>query len=156
MDLAQLTDLVHLFEEAEKKAEEAKPPTTTSVPIPNPPLAPTSSAPHIESDFGLGFKCPEYDFKYRQSVSAAEVYGAFGGLTPSLADSQYLILTIALPGERPADVDLDITEKTLTLYAKHHRLHMELPHPVNDKKIKAKFTGTKLEITLERTDIIPV
>lgn len=155
MDYAQLTDLVNLFEEAQKKAEEATPPTTASAPAPKPSLPPPSSAPHIESNFGVGFKCPDYDIKYRQSVSAAEVYGAFGGLTPSLADSQYLILTISLPGERPADVDLDITETTLTLYAKHHRLHMELPHPVNDKKIKAKFIGNKLEVVLERIDRLP-
>lgn len=118
--------------------------------------APTSApaAPMIEDTFGKGFKAPEYSFAYKQRVEAAEVYGGFSGQTPSNADSQYLVVRFALPGEDGKDVDLDVTETTLTLYAKHHRLHLTLPHPIDPKSVKASFTNQTLRVTLQRIDVL--
>lgn len=114
----------------------------------------TTAAPMIEDTFGKGFKAPEYSFAYKQRVEAAEVYGGFTGQTPSNADSQYLTIRFALPGEAGKDVDLDVTETTLTLYAKYHRLHLTLPHPVDPKTVKASFTNQTLRVTLQRIDVL--
>ena len=67
------------------------------------------------------------------------MYGGFAGMTPSCADSQFLIVRIKLPGEVFANLDVTITKSTLTLFAKTHRLHLELPHDVLEKTAKAKF-----------------
>lgn len=118
--------------------------------------APVPAAPMVEDTFGKGFKAPAYSFTYKQRVEAAEVYGGFSGQTPSNADSQYLIIRFTLPGEAGADIDLDVTETALTLYAKYHRLHLALPHPVDPKTVKALFADQTLRVTLQRIDVFSV
>ncbi|GCA63679.1 PIH1 domain-containing protein 3 [Kipferlia bialata] len=74
--------------------------------------------------FGEGFKAPKYDILYQQDVSPQEVYGGFQQMSPSLADSQFLILRVQLPDEKVSDVDVDAKESQVTLFAKHHRLQV--------------------------------
>lgn len=167
MDGFQLNDLAAMLNESMELAEKNgyhnyQSSTLTKSNVGQPPskqttaanVIPASTAPMVEDTFGKGFKAPAYSFTYKQKVEVAEVYGGFSGQTPSNADSQYLIIRFNLPGEVGTDIDLDVTETTLTLYAKYHRLHLALPHPVDPRTVKASFADQELRVTLHRVDIL--
>ncbi|CAL6014097.1 Pre-RNA_processing PIH1/Nop17 family protein [Hexamita inflata] len=107
----------------------------------------------VEETLGINFKAPKYEIIYKQTVEASEVYGGFGQMTPSTMDSQWLVIRIQLPGEQMKNIDVELTEQTLTLFSKIHRLHLELPHVINEKSAKAKWNNGSLEITVRRKDV---
>lgn len=101
----------------------------------------------------MDFKTPQYEVIYKQQVEASEVYGGFQQMTPSSMDSQFLVIRIKLPNENVKNVDVELTEQTLTLFSKYHRLHLELPHPIIESTARAKWSRSQLEITVRRKDI---
>eukprot|EP00702_Spironucleus_salmonicida_P003142 EST44433.1 pre-RNA processing PIH1/Nop17 family protein [Spironucleus salmonicida] len=106
----------------------------------------------VEQTLGMNFKAPKYDIIYKQQVEPSEVYGGFQQLTPSSADSQFLVIKIEVPGEVFRNLDVEITKNTLTLFGKLHRLHLELPHEINEKSAKAKFQNHVLTVEVRRID----
>lgn len=69
-------------------------------------------------------------------------------MTPSSIDSQFLVIKIELPNENFSNVEVDLTKSSLVLFAKFHRLYLELPHQILEKTAKAKFSNSVLEITV--------
>ncbi|KAJ4455730.1 putative protein PIH1D3 [Paratrimastix pyriformis] len=65
-----------------------------------------------------GRAAPQYDFLYKQHVTAEDVYLGLGGKDPSSAQCEDLVVKIDLPGDRMADVNLDLTSDTLVLRSK--------------------------------------
>ena len=107
----------------------------------------------MEETLGQNFIVPKYDIVYKQTVEAAEVYGGFRQVTPGTGDSQYLVVRIQLPNETVQNVSLEVTEQSLTLFAKRHRLHLELPHAVDEKQTRASWRNGTLEVTVRRSDV---
>jgi len=110
------------------------------------------NASGVPEGFADGYEAPEYEISYKQTVSASEVYGGFQGVSPSAADSDTLVVTIQLPGERPGDVDLRVGPTSLTLYARRHRLYLELPDRVREKGVHARFSQGALRVEMRRED----
>ena len=60
---------------------------------------------------------PQFDFAFAQRVGAADVYLGLQGTTPSSIHCDVMTMKIVLPGERFADIDLDITNDRISLSA---------------------------------------
>ena len=62
-------------------------------------------------------KRPEFDFAYKQKVGSEDVFLGLSGTTPSSIHCDTLVFRVQLPGERLADIDLDLTESRVTVSA---------------------------------------
>ena len=60
---------------------------------------------------------PSFDFSFAQRVGTADVFLGLQGTTPSSIHCDTMVLKITLPGERFADIDLDITNDRVALSA---------------------------------------
>lgn len=157
---ALLDESARITEERERQKEEARalqgPPGAAAAgqagsgPGAQPAAPPPARG--VPEGFGDGYKAPDYELSYKQTVSASEVYGGFQGISPSAADADTLVATIRLPGERPADVDLRVSPTALTLYARQHRLYLELPERVREAGVKARFSQGVLRVEMRRED----
>jgi hypothetical protein len=62
-------------------------------------------------------KRPEFDFAYKQKVGSEDVFLGLSGTTPSSIHCDTLVFRVQLPGERLADIDVDLTETRVTVSA---------------------------------------
>ena len=62
-------------------------------------------------------KRPEFDFAYKQKVGSEDVFLGLSGTTPSSIHCDTLVFRVQLPGERLADIDVDLTESRVTVSA---------------------------------------
>ena len=62
-------------------------------------------------------KRPEFDFAYKQRVGSEDVFLGLSGATPSSIHCDTLVFRVQLPGERLADIDVDLTETRVTVSA---------------------------------------
>lgn len=156
-DLGDITALTNMITDAQKAAEEAykkKAGSQSNLSAEEKQQQKEKLLQHrVEETLGVNFKAPKYDIIYKQQVEASEVYGGFQQMTPSTIDSQYLVIKIQLPNETMKNIDVELTQNSLTLFGKYHRLYLELPNPVNEKSAKARWNKGVLEITARRTDI---
>lgn len=114
----------------------------------------------------------DFDWPYR-----LEVASAFGGRLPRvdiIDREKELVVRAELPGVKKADLDVTVTEHSVTLKAesKHeekeeeeyyrreisHGVYLrtlELPHTVDEKKASATFDDGVLELTLPKMEKTP-
>ncbi|KAJ3383130.1 Protein pih1d3 [Lobulomyces angularis] len=58
---------------------------------------------------------PEYDIAYRQTVSSEDMFLGMSGKLNSISHSDFLVVTIKLPGVKFKEVQLDCTEFKIDL-----------------------------------------
>ena len=100
---------------------------------------------------GDGMEEPEYEFLYKQAVTANDAYLGMGEKDPSSTQCEDLVLRVHLPGVRSAaEVDLDVRSTHARLTSDRYRLFLYLPHTVDEKRGRAAWdarTG-RLSVTL--------
>lgn len=92
---------------------------------------------------------PKYTVTYRSAVDLQD-YRSNRDSAPSPRPKE-IIVTIDLPlVKTTADVDLDVTEKTLTLKSQKpaYNLELRLSYPVEDDRGVAKFNKSKKQLTI--------
>lgn len=82
---------------------------------------------------------PEYEILYKQRVGTEDVFLGMGGLDPSSRCCQDLLIKIALPETKQAEISLDVKSNVLKLQAPKFALTLPLPHQVDDKTGNAKW-----------------
>ncbi|XP_062863886.1 protein kintoun [Trichomycterus rosablanca] len=115
---------------------------------PSLPTVPMQADPSTTKDSSLPTQ-PNYTIKYRSMVDLQD-YRSTRDSAPSPRPKE-IIITIDLPLlKSAADVDLDVTEKTLTLESRKpaYKLELELSYPVDDDRGDAKFNKAKKQLTI--------
>ncbi|KAJ8909494.1 hypothetical protein NQ315_017595 [Exocentrus adspersus] len=95
-------------------------------------------------------KTPVWDVKYKQQVSAEDVFLQMGFKSPTTASCEDMIITVHLPEEKYQNIDLKVVKDNLSLLSPRFVLDMPLPHPVDPKRGNARWDkdGEKLIVTL--------
>ncbi|KAI9103010.1 hypothetical protein DFS34DRAFT_348379 [Phlyctochytrium arcticum] len=98
-------------------------------------------------------KRPEYDIRYRQRLSANDLYlpTVMTGKSPSIHDADELVVCINLPEISDIKtVDLQCTQSVVDIRSPIYRLRVPLPENVNDDLGEAKWDAAskQLRITL--------
>ncbi|XP_012529273.2 dynein assembly factor 6, axonemal [Monomorium pharaonis] len=95
-------------------------------------------------------KMPEYEMKFKQAVTAEDVYLGIGFKTPCTASCEWLSLLVKLPGETREEVELSVESEAIDVRSPRYRLHLPTPHPVDPNASSAKWHGdtATLEVTL--------
>ncbi|KAK6628523.1 hypothetical protein RUM43_002338 [Polyplax serrata] len=93
---------------------------------------------------------PEYEIKYKQGVTAEDMFLQMGQKTPATASCEDLVVEIKLPRESRETVDLHVSKQVLELRSRLYRLSLPLPHPVDSNSTKAVWNSDKdiLTVTL--------
>ena len=93
---------------------------------------------------------PVFDFAFKQRVGTGDVFLGLSGTTPSSVHCDTLVMKIVLPGERFADIDLDVNETRISLSAARFKLSTFLPQRVLHRDARAAWDAAKstLSITL--------
>ncbi|KAJ9589010.1 hypothetical protein L9F63_017705 [Diploptera punctata] len=94
---------------------------------------------------------PEYEITYKQNVTAEDIFLQMSGKTQSTTSCEDMIVTVKLPGEAYADVNVTTTEQHhLDVRSPHYYLSLDLPHPVNTNSSKAEWISEQsaLKVTL--------
>ena len=68
-----------------------------------------------EQDADDGRQRPAYEILHGQHVGTEDVYLGMSEKTPSSLHCDRMVVKVRLPGERLADIDLDVTEQKVTL-----------------------------------------
>eukprot|EP00736_Rhodelphis_marinus_P008555 Rmarinus@m.24861 len=90
---------------------------------------------------------PQYDLLFQQKLSAEDAcIGIDMDRDPSMSAADSILIKIKLPGEKGADLDLDVKRTRLVLQAKNHKLVLPLPFSVRDKDGKAQWVKDKEEL----------
>ncbi|XP_076233021.1 dynein axonemal assembly factor 6 [Calliopsis andreniformis] len=94
---------------------------------------------------------PEYQMKFKQAVTAEDVFLGMGFKTPSSASCEWLIISVKMPQETRDKVELSVESEAIDVRSPRYRLHLATPHPVDPNTSSAKWhTNTStLEITLK-------
>ncbi|KAG7208826.1 hypothetical protein KM043_015014 [Ampulex compressa] len=93
---------------------------------------------------------PEYEMKYKQSVTAEDVFLGIGFKTPSSASCEWLSVLVKLPQETREEVELSVESEAIDVRSPRYRLHLPTPHPVDPNASSANWQAetSTLEITL--------
>ncbi|CAK9811993.1 Dynein axonemal assembly factor 6 [Anthophora quadrimaculata] len=93
---------------------------------------------------------PEYEMKFKQSVTAEDVFLGMGFKTPGSASCEWLSVFVKMPREVREKIELSVETETIDVRSPRYRLHLETPHPVNPNSSSAKWHSdtSTLEITL--------
>ncbi|XP_043275700.1 dynein axonemal assembly factor 6 isoform X2 [Venturia canescens] len=96
---------------------------------------------------------PEYEMKFKQSVSPEDVYLGMNFKTPGSASCEWLTVLVKLPGETREKVELSVESDFVDIRSPKYRLHLSTPHPVDPNASSAKWNvdHSTLEITLRMT-----
>lgn len=86
-----------------------------------------------------GRKVPVVEILYKQAVTSEDLYLGMSGKTPSSTNCEAMVYRISLPGERVADIDLDVKTQGIVLRSPHFKLISYLPHPVRAAECKAQW-----------------
>ncbi|XP_022196840.2 dynein assembly factor 6, axonemal [Nilaparvata lugens] len=85
---------------------------------------------------------PEYDIKYKQAVTAEDIYLQMGRKTTASSSCEMMVLDFKLANEQRECVDLQVSRKHLDIRSPLYRLSLPLPHPVNPDKSTADWDPT--------------
>ncbi|KYM76283.1 Uncharacterized protein CXorf41 [Atta colombica] len=96
---------------------------------------------------------PEYEMKFKQAVTAEDVYLGMGFKTPSTASCEWLSVLVKLPQETREKVELSVESEAIDVRSPRYRLHLPTPHSVDPNASSAKWHSdtSTLEITLKLT-----
>ncbi|XP_032681620.1 protein PIH1D3 isoform X2 [Odontomachus brunneus] len=96
---------------------------------------------------------PEYEMKFKQAVTAEDVYLGMGFKTPSTASCEWLSVLVKLPRETREKVELSVESEAIDVRSSRYRLHLPTPHPVDPNASSAKWHNDTctLEISLRLT-----
>lgn len=96
--------------------------TAAAAPVAAAPRAPASAiwdeaevVALAEQDVDDGRQRPVYEILHGQLVGTEDVYLGMSEKTPSSLHCDRMVVRVRLPGERLADIDLDVTEQKVTL-----------------------------------------
>ena len=90
---------------------------------------------------------PDYEFLYKQAVTANDAYLGMGDKDPSTTQCEDLVLRVNLAGEESvAGVDLDVQPQFAKLKSNLYKLFVYLPHRVDAAKAKAHYDTKKGEL----------
>ncbi|XP_029178160.1 protein PIH1D3 [Nylanderia fulva] len=94
---------------------------------------------------------PEYEMKFKQAVTAEDVYLGMGFKTPSTASCEWLSVLVKLPQETREKVELSVESEAIDVRSPRYRLHLPTLHPVDPNASSAKWHNdtSTLEITLK-------
>ncbi|XP_018576801.1 protein PIH1D3 [Anoplophora glabripennis] len=93
-------------------------------------------------------KAPVWDVKYKQQVTAEDVFLQMGFKSPTTASCEDMIITIHLPEEKHQNIDLKIVKDRLTLISPRFYLDLPLPHPVDPKRGNAQWYKDQENLTV--------
>ncbi|KYQ47378.1 Uncharacterized protein CXorf41 [Trachymyrmex zeteki] len=98
-------------------------------------------------------KVPEYEMKFKQAVTAEDVYLGMGFKTPSTASCEWLSVLVKLPQEMREKVELSVESEAIDVRSPRYRLHLPTPHSVDPNASSAKWHSdtSTLEVTLKLT-----
>eukprot|EP00879_Flechtneria_rotunda_P025079 GHRR01026623.1.p1 GENE.GHRR01026623.1~~GHRR01026623.1.p1 ORF type:complete len:190 (+),score=46.08 GHRR01026623.1:125-694(+) len=100
-------------------------------------------------DLDDGRKVPEYEFRYKQSVSTSDNYLGMSGKDPSSSCCEDLMVKVALPeAASAAELELDITATHLRLLSARYKLSTHLPHKVDSDHGRAKWDSKQKVLTV--------
>ncbi|RZF35132.1 hypothetical protein LSTR_LSTR009438 [Laodelphax striatellus] len=85
---------------------------------------------------------PEYDIKYKQAVTAEDIYLQMGRKTTASSSCEMMVLDFKLKSEQRECVDLQVSKNHLDIRSPLYRLSLPLPHPVNPDKSTADWDAT--------------
>ncbi|XP_017875251.1 protein PIH1D3 [Ceratina calcarata] len=93
---------------------------------------------------------PEYEMKFKQAVTAEDVFLGMGFKTPSSASCEWLSVLVKMPMETREKIELSVETEAIDIRSPRYRLHLETPHPVDPNASLAKWHGdtSTLEICL--------
>ena len=92
---------------------------------------------------------PDYEFLYKQAVTANDAFLGMGDKDPSSTQCEDLVLRVNLAGEESvADVDLDVQPQFVKLKSKMYKLFVYLPHRIDAGAGKAFFDKKKGELSI--------
>ncbi|KZC11961.1 PREDICTED: protein PIH1D3 [Dufourea novaeangliae] len=94
---------------------------------------------------------PEYEMKFKQAVTAQDVFLGIGFKTPGTASCEWLSVSVKMPHESRDKVELTVESETIDVRSPRYRLHLPTPHPVDPNTSSAKWhTDTStLEVSLK-------
>ncbi|XP_066597569.1 dynein axonemal assembly factor 6 [Prorops nasuta] len=95
-------------------------------------------------------KVPEYEMKFKQSVTPEDLYLGVGFKTPGTASCEWLSVSVKLPQEVREKVELSVNSDAIDIRSTRYRLHLPTPHPVEPNASSAKWHNetSTLEINL--------
>eukprot|EP00941_MAST-03F_sp_MAST-3F-sp1_P006348 g6348.t1 len=91
---------------------------------------------------------PPFKIQYKQNVSSEDMFLGMSGVSPSMAECQYMVVLVRFPGCQLQDIEIDVTKKVLLAQSSLYRLRLALPYPVREKDGKATFDSTKGELSV--------
>ncbi|XP_020294661.1 protein PIH1D3 [Pseudomyrmex gracilis] len=93
---------------------------------------------------------PEYEMKFKQSVTAEDIYLGMGFKTSSTASCEWLSVLVKLPEETREKVELSVESEAIDVRSPRYRLHLPTPHTVDPNASSAKWHNdtSTLEVTL--------
>ncbi|XP_031850461.1 dynein axonemal assembly factor 6 [Nomia melanderi] len=94
---------------------------------------------------------PEYEMKFKQAVTAEDVFLGIGFKTPGTASCEWLSVFVKMSHESRDKVELTVESEAIDVRSPRYRLHLATPHPVDPCTSSAKWhTDTStLEVTLK-------
>ncbi|XP_071856627.1 dynein axonemal assembly factor 6 isoform X2 [Bombus fervidus] len=95
-------------------------------------------------------KVPEYEMKFKQAVTAEDVFLGMGFKTPGTASCEWLSVLVKMPQEVREKIELSVETEAIDVRSPRYRLHLETPHPVDPNASSAKWHSdiSTLEVTL--------
>ena len=89
-----------------------------------------------------------FDVFFKQHVGTEDVSLGMSERTPSSAHCDAVVVRVDLPGDKIADIDLDVTEDRIVVASAAHRLATYLPFRVRHKDGNAKWDAAKCVLTV--------
>ncbi|CAL7946884.1 unnamed protein product [Xylocopa violacea] len=82
---------------------------------------------------------PEYEMKFKQAVSAEDVFLGMGFKTPGSASCEWLSVSVKMPKETREKIELSVETEAIDVRSPRYRLHLETPYPVDPNASSAKW-----------------
>ena len=106
-----------------------------------------------EEEYEDGRAVPDIEYIYKQAIGVEDAYLGMDptGPNPSSTSCETLVCHVSLPGTTSmSEIQLDVTDKSISVLTPHHKLRTYLPHEVRDKDGRAEWLKDKsvLRVTL--------
>ena len=95
-----------------------------------------------EEEFDDGRAIPDIEYIYKQAIGVEDAYLGMDptGPNPSSTSCETLVCNVSLPGTTSmAEIQLDVTQKSISVLTPQYKLRTYLPHEVRDKDGRAEW-----------------